>query len=759
MAATLEEMRENHLSIRSAHRAFNDAIGASASRFAENKVVRTITEGLINLIPLVLVGTICIAISNLPFPPLHDFLNGITDGHWTLISNMITFATADIIGLAALFSVSFELAESSTFVQKREISVFIPMFTAFACFVILFAWDSTTYQLATDGATPAVLFQNPGRTGVFPALFVAILAVRLFISFGRLWQRIIGTRRRIVDATFQIRIAMRSVFPVICTLVSFVILRLFVDWLQDVTLFEERLQGFLQQLITGGDFLSIIATVICMQILWFFGAHGSDTMLDFLPHVNPISQSLADTQTAETIGTTLPETMQNIGTTLASHDFYDHFVSLGGAGATMGLLIAMFVFGTAAKGRKLARISVFPIVFNVNETLIYGIPIVLNPFMLVPFLLAPMITASISYLGFVTGLVPPIMLTVEWTTPILLSGYMETGSLAGTALQFVGLAASFVLYAPFVRITKRATAKRQLEMFDRFKRIAATAANNEHASVVNRHDNMGEIAREFASEFNTYFDDSSIPFIMAYQPKSDKDGHVAGCEALLRWTHPIYGPVPPDVLIELTDEAGLSTPMGRWITKQSLEELSRWQKLGFNDLVMSINLNPHHIYEDKEFPDYLGELLRSLDIDPELVEMEITEHVAVRSSESMLKLFARIRACGVNLSIDDMGMGYSSLTYISDFGVTTVKLDISLVDKIATDVRQQEIVRSVVELATQLNLAIVVEGVEEKQQLDALVELGCRYFQGYYFSKALPPKDFLAYVERKGTVRMLPCGT
>jgi EAL domain-containing protein (putative c-di-GMP-specific phosphodiesterase class I) len=213
----------------------------------------------------------------------------------------------------------------------------------------------------------------------------------------------------------------------------------------------------------------------------------------------------------------------------------------------------------------------------------------------------------------------------------------------------------------------------------------------------------------------------------------------------------VYGPIPPDIVIELTDEAELSTYIGRWIATEALEELARWQKRGLTQLVLSINLNPHHIFIDEEFPEFLENELKRLAIDPSLVDMEITEHVAVGASKDMMRMFNRLRGLGIRLSIDDMGMGYSSLTYISDFGASVVKIDISLIDQVATDAKQQEIVRSIINLAKQINLAVIVEGVETKEQAEALEDLGCRYSQGYYYSKPLVPRDFLAYVDKYGT--------
>jgi EAL domain-containing protein (putative c-di-GMP-specific phosphodiesterase class I) len=146
----------------------------------------------------------------------------------------------------------------------------------------------------------------------------------------------------------------------------------------------------------------------------------------------------------------------------------------------------------------------------------------------------------------------------------------------------------------------------------------------------------------------------------------------------------------------------------------------------------------------------LGEVLAEQGVACGEIELEITEHLAMSANDANKHLLAEIRQLGVGLSIDDMGIGYSSLTYISDFDARGVKIDASLVSAVDTDVQQQEIVASIIQLAEQLALTVVVEGVETKEQVDALVALGARYFQGYYFSKPLKREDFIEYARRSG---------
>lgn len=677
------------------------------------------------------------AVGNLPIPALAAFLNSITLGNWSLVSDIIVFATEDILALATLLSVAYSLATHNDFIQKQVIAPFIPTVVALGCYVIMMVWDPDVYATAIAGRVPEVIFVSVGRSGVISALFIAPISVYVFVAFAKVWQRLPWGSWKVLGNHHRIRLAIRATFPAACTFVCFVVLRFLFDWVLDNTGIEQQASEALASLVSEGSLPAIVLSEVIVQLLWFFGAHGTDIILS--------SMQASGAPAVDAAGAADLKAM------FTSPDFFSIFVDMGGSGTTIALLLALLVFGSESRGRQLARVSIFPVAFNINETLVFGMPVVLSPFFLIPFVVAPVVSAVVAYGAFSLGIVPPIVNPVEWTTPMLFSGYMSTGSIVGSLLQVVCVGLAFLVYAPFVRIVRSAREESYIAQFDGFRSEAACAANNESVSLVSRRDRIGDLARHLIAEINMFFDIKRIPFFLAYQPKSDIQGRVVGVEALLRWTHPRYGPIPPDILIELTDEAELSVPMGRWVVTQALEQLSQWRELGLAQLQVSINLNPHHLFLDEGFPGFLEEEFKRLSINPAFVELEITERVAVRSGEKMRRMFARLRNLGVTLSVDDMGMGYSSLTYISDYGVSVVKLDLSLVDKVAVDTQQREIVRSVIELAQQIDLAVIAEGVETREQADMLARLGCRYFQGYFFSEPLAPEDLMRYISSHGT--------
>jgi lactose/cellobiose-specific phosphotransferase system IIC component len=699
-----------------------DLIERIASVFAKSRLVRTVSNGLINLIPFVLVGAVCLAALNLPINAYQNWLAELFNGRGDELFEVLNFALFEVMGLAALLSVSHSYAGEETVIRTGEINRFLPMFTAFICYIFIFVLSSSA----------EIQLDNLGRHGLFFALAIALSSSWLFFSFDKIWMRIRPLRPSVLDTNLHMRSAFRAVFPTALTLLVFALLRVVGPLIFPLEAIGAAYNDFLTNQLMKDTAGSIILTVLAIQLLWFFGGHGTFTILDQFPLVS----SLADPSL----------------TSFATQDFYFNFAFLGGAGATIGLLIALFIAGSRHRGRLLAKASLFPSLFNVNEILLYGIPVVLNPFFFIPFVLSPLLAAALAYFSFSMGLVPPLIYATNWTTPVILSGYLSTGSIAGSVLQIVCIAGSVLLYIPFVTATRNYESHRRKDRLVCLQDAATKAADDESMIVLTRLDEVGETAREVSSTILKYFERDALPFYLVYQPKTDKNGRVMGAEALLRWVDPELGYISPIVLVELCDESGLTSELGRWITQEAIEEYDRWKRDGIIGVHLSINLNARQLKEDRGFAAFVGEALAKNEVDAGDIELEITEHIAMHANDDTKEKVQALRDFGIPLSIDDMGIGYSSLTYISDFGVSLVKLDISLVSHIDTDETQQEIVRSLVQLAQQLNLTVIVEGVETREQVDALVDLGVSFFQGYYFSKPLEPADFIDFVRKNGVV-------
>lgn len=234
-------------------------------------------------------------------------------------------------------------------------------------------------------------------------------------------------------------------------------------------------------------------------------------------------------------------------------------------------------------------------------------------------------------------------------------------------------------------------------------------------------------------------------FLLYYQPiVSMENQHVAGFEALIRWNHPTRGMVSPAEFIPIAEETGLILPIGEWVLREACRQTSEW-KLAYpaaDDLIISVNLSSRQL----EMPDLIPQIRNILDetgLPPGCVKLEITESVVMNNAEEACKAIAALRDMGIRVSIDDFGTGYSSLSYLHKFRIDTLKIDRSFVNRIG-DGESSEIVQTIVNLASNLGMEVIAEGVETTEQLDFLRTINCNYGQGYFYSR---PVDNLMATE------------
>ena len=698
-------------------------IGRFVDRISGNLIISSISRGLAALIPIVLIGAFLTAALSLPIPAWQGFLNGEYAGFiGVTIAEAIQFATINIVSIAALFSVSYAISHRNTYVRKREIGVASLFLTALSSYILL---------TVTPGDT--LIFAHPSGEGLLFALIAATGSERLFNLFFTIWY---GRRSTVLTVHTRLRSAIRSILPMLLTLVVFALIRVFImNRVFHGGDFETSIMPVINRLMNTDSVGAAALILLFIQLCWFFGLHGGFLIMINLPSVSSYS----------------PEIAQH---TILSREFFAVFATTGGAGMTLGLLLVLFLAGSRGRDKPLARLSLIPAVFNINETLTYGIPIIFNPVYFIPFIVSPIVSGLISYAAIVNGWVPHIVTETYWSVPAFYAGYVATGSVAGILLQVVCVAVSAVIYLPFVRLARRIAQEKQQLSFKKFQEAALEAAESESVSLLLRQDEVGELAQDFAAGMQERFENGNIPFRLVYQPKTDAQGRVMGAEALLRWDHPRFGPVSPVVLIEMGDEVGISTEIGRWVVRQATDQLADWREEGeLKDIVLSVNLNPRHLRDDPEFCDYVITETDWKGIPRELLELEITEHNAIHAGADEAKILKDLKEAGFDLSIDDLGMGYSSLTYISDYGASVVKIDKSITDGILTDGKLREIVRSIVSLAGRLGLKVLVEGAESLEQVSVLENLGVQYYQGYAFSKPLSAEDFARYCAEHGCIK------
>jgi diguanylate cyclase (GGDEF)-like protein/PAS domain S-box-containing protein len=231
-------------------------------------------------------------------------------------------------------------------------------------------------------------------------------------------------------------------------------------------------------------------------------------------------------------------------------------------------------------------------------------------------------------------------------------------------------------------------------------------------------------------------------FALHYQPKvSLKTGHITGAEALLRWTHPVRGQVPPGQFIGVAEACGLILPIGSWVLREACKQAQAWVTAGLHMGTMAVNVSALE-FGDEKFLEGIFAILEDTGLDPTFLELELTESVLMKRAESTQSILMSLKGSGVQLAVDDFGTGYSSLSYLTKFPIDALKIDQSFVRQVTATPDDTAIVTAVIGMGRSLNLRVVAEGVETYEELVFLQAHECDEAQGYYFSRPVVPEEF-----------------
>lgn len=231
-------------------------------------------------------------------------------------------------------------------------------------------------------------------------------------------------------------------------------------------------------------------------------------------------------------------------------------------------------------------------------------------------------------------------------------------------------------------------------------------------------------------------------FLIHYQPRIDiQTGKICSAEALLRWQHPDWDIVSPEEFISLAEEMGVIVPIGRWVLRTVCEQNKAWQEMGLPALPIAVNFSAQQLMQKDIFEMIIG-ILEETRLDPRWLEIEITESVMIKNEERILHLLRELKKQGIKISLDDFGAGYSSLSNLKRFKVDRLKIDQSFIRDMANNQEDAIIVKSVIDLAHQLNIHVIAGGVETEDQLTILREQQCDEIQGYIICRPTSADDF-----------------
>lgn len=689
----------------------------------ESRGFVAVRQGFMMLVPLVLIGSFAVVITRLPIPAYQTFMAAVFSDQWTVFGTYLTQGTFSIMSIGVVLTVSYSYANLENPETAAKMAPGIAAIVGLMCLI--------TLVYAENDALP---FATVGVMGVFVSLVTALLSSALFMFLSRRPRLRLTMDNNAYDSTIGTVFA--YLLPAAITVIVFAILRSILMFFGIADINATFNEDFVRMFFGATPSLeSALAFMACMHFLWFFGFHGSNIL-------EPVTQSVF---APVVLGGVDAAVMGQAASQVFTKDFFDVFVLLGGSGATLCLLVALLTQRKRSNARNVSQFSIIPSLFNVNEPMIFGIPIVMNVYFFVPFIMAPLIFTLTSFAAMTWGLVPFPITRVEWTTPIFLSGYMATGSLSGSLLQGVNLVLGVLIYLPFVRLSEKNVVRRNKAVMNSLVACALERQSGMSKSLVGRNDAIGNLARILSVDLKNDLA-GGTGLRLEYQAKVNYGGNVVGMEALLRWEHPIFGNLPAPLAVALAEDGDFIHSLGGWVFESACKQFAAWRKGGMRGVSLSVNISPLQMEPAVILPQF-QRILTETGADPGSIEIEITEQTAINKMGSALEIIRAFKEMGFEIALDDFGMGHTSLIVLKEFQMDTVKLDGSLVKDIVDNASSQDVVSLIVSLAEKSNFSVVAEYVETVRQRDMLHSLGCEIYQGWLYAKPLPPDAFLAYYE------------
>ena len=414
-----------------------------------------------------------------------------------------------------------------------------------------------------------------------------------------------------------------------------------------------------------------------------------------------------------------------------SQGFYDAFLSMGGSGSSISLLLCVLLFAKERNHSMLALAAMPLVIFNINEVLLFGLPIIFNPLLIVPFVLVPLVSFVITYISISSGWVAPVENIVNWMTPPLYSGYVAMGyRIEGAILQLLIIVVGIFIYRPFyLAFAGKFTA--QFRSSNAYSSIERSVFETLLSSVKDSNDTS--LSKSMAQKrVNTIINEGEL--VMFYQKiQSTQETNIYSYEALLRWVDN-EGKIWPPTFVSDFQILNSMPLLDKLVIERVLVDM---QKMTLSEeRRVAINISVATI-EQAEFVGHLFARLEYYSISPQWLEIEITEEAILSNKFFLKKTMEALQTEGVRIAMDDFGTGYASFPHLLKYPFDKIKLDRSLLLD-ANDQKGRDLYQLVAKLGHITHCEVVAEGVETQQEYDFVKACGVDKVQGYFFTRPQP---------------------
>lgn len=538
----------------------------------------------------------------------------------------------------------------------------------------------------------------------FPASIIMAIIVPLFVSFTI-------SKLMLVFSSYEEDLKSR-LSNNIATMISYILPFIITFFISCIFFY---ITGRLINIDSGIDFFAkgqeawlLFLRTFVSNILWFFGIHGIN-FFDAIVNIKILDSF--------------------IETNLTYKEFFNLFVIFGGSGSGLSLIIAIFIASKDKHISFVGKASLPFVIFNINEILIFGIPIFMNFSLLIPFILVPSINFvfSLIFLSY-TDIVFFNDVFVPWITPTFLNVYLRTdGNLIAVIFQLFLVIIGVLIYIPFIkRYSKKQSSTIALETIANKLDVSVSLESKTNivfqeaqSSLIKSHIKINKI-------IDTINQDNLLIY---YQPKVDiKNKTCMRFEALIRVKNEDGFILGPDFIIDI-ENSGLASIIDLWVCKEVKKDMDAWRQNNFNPNI-SINLFPYTL-ADESYIIKIIDILRTYDITFEIIERRSA------LNKNVLKNIKLLKENGFKLSLDDLGVGYTNFSILYELPLDNVKIDKKILGFTNTE-KGLVLYKNICKLCSDLNFEIILEGVETKEELELLTSDDIYIVQGWYFSKALP---------------------
>jgi len=559
--------------------------------------------------------------------------------------------------------------------------------------------------LALSIFTTVVLIENTTIPIEMPCgfTFTTLLIPFASIYFLKLFYPMFNLRILRDDGNFHIYRLFNYLFVFLFAYLAIVFLYIASDHIMDIVIKNHNpLETDLPDLVT----LSIRNLLV--EIFWFFGMHGEHTINALFGQAILYKEMYPNFTYAE---------------------FNRIFVVIGGAGIGLGLLISVLFLVKEKALKTIARISIPLAIFNINTLLIYA-TVVLNRFLFIPFVILPFLNLIIASIALKYISVDFSQFYIFWNTPIFVDSYLKTGG----NLYIISLQICLILFntLTYIYFTKKfihsknipttlEILEKNLDITDEIKSKEAVYAFEAHKKLINAQEKLDKVIKTLNKDNLKIY----------YQPKIDTKNHsCTKLEALIR--HHNNGKITGPTFLNIIEDAGLAPVIDVWVCKEVKKDLQQWKKEDFFPQI-SINLHPDNL-KSKDTISNIINILKGENVIFEIIERSFLFGEIARENLQTLQ------ENGFKISIDDFGVGYSSLEILLQYDIDELKIDKSIINVIDTK-KGFSVCKYIATLSKDMGCLVTAEGVEKKEQVQKIKQIDIDYIQGFYFSHAIPFDD------------------